>query len=149
MKKIKVMPIFGTRPDAIKMCPLIHEMRKHEEIETVVCVTGQHREMLLSVLDFCDNSFFGIFQLLGNIDAAFSKLPSTKRGAENTPSCRNAAIPIRAGKTAVERQLVYLAAKFFLVILICSLVHNITDNIIMQNHRKSNKGSTVLVKPFA
>ncbi len=52
MKKIKVMPIFGTRPDAIKMCPLIHEMRKHEEIETVVCVTGQHREMLLSVLDF-------------------------------------------------------------------------------------------------
>ena len=52
MKKIKVMPVFGTRPDAIKMCPLIHEMRKHDEIETVVCVTGQHREMLLSVLDF-------------------------------------------------------------------------------------------------
>lgn len=52
MKKIKVMPIFGTRPDAIKMCPLIHEMRKHDDIETVVCVTGQHREMLLSVLDF-------------------------------------------------------------------------------------------------
>ncbi len=52
MKKIKVMPIFGTRPDAIKMCPLIHEMRKFKEIETVVCVTGQHREMLQSVLDF-------------------------------------------------------------------------------------------------
>ncbi len=52
MKKIKVMPIFGTRPDAIKMCPLIHEMRKFNEIETVVCVTGQHREMLQSVLDF-------------------------------------------------------------------------------------------------
>lgn len=52
MKKIKVMPIFGTRPDAIKMCPLIHELRKYNEIETVVCVTGQHREMLASVLDF-------------------------------------------------------------------------------------------------
>lgn len=52
MKKIKVMPIFGTRPDAIKMCPLIHELRKHDNIETVVCVTGQHREMLLSVLEF-------------------------------------------------------------------------------------------------
>lgn len=51
-KKIKVMPIFGTRPDAIKMCPLVHELRKRKEIETVVCVTGQHREMLNSVLDF-------------------------------------------------------------------------------------------------
>ena len=50
-KKIKVMPIFGTRPDAIKMCPLVHELRKRKEIETVVCVTGQHREMLNSVLD--------------------------------------------------------------------------------------------------
>lgn len=51
-KRIKVMPIFGTRPDAIKMCPLVHELRKHDEIDTVVCVTGQHREMLNSVLDF-------------------------------------------------------------------------------------------------
>lgn len=46
------MPIFGTRPDAIKMCPLVHELRRHDEIETVVCVTGQHREMLNSVLEF-------------------------------------------------------------------------------------------------
>ncbi len=52
MKKIKVMPIFGTRPDAIKMCPLVHEMKKYDQIETVVCVTGQHKEMLQSVLDF-------------------------------------------------------------------------------------------------
>ena len=50
--KFKVMPIFGTRPDAIKMCPLVHELKKHDELETVVCVTGQHREMLQSVLDF-------------------------------------------------------------------------------------------------
>ncbi len=52
MRKIKVMQIFGTRPDAIKMCPLVLEMRKHMQIETIVCVTGQHREMLNSVLDF-------------------------------------------------------------------------------------------------
>jgi len=52
MKKLKIMPIFGTRPDAIKMCPLIYELRRHEEFETVVCVTGQHREMLKDVLGF-------------------------------------------------------------------------------------------------
>lgn len=49
MKKIIV--IFGTRPEAIKMCPLVIEMQKHPEIETVVCATGQHREMLKQVLD--------------------------------------------------------------------------------------------------
>ncbi|MCQ2511765.1 MAG: UDP-N-acetylglucosamine 2-epimerase (non-hydrolyzing) [Lachnospiraceae bacterium] len=49
MKKIFV--IFGTRPEAIKMCPLVKEMRKHAELETVVCVTGQHREMLKQVLE--------------------------------------------------------------------------------------------------
>ena len=51
MNKIKVMPIFGTRPDAIKMCPLVLELKKREEFKTVVCVTGQHRQMLHSVLD--------------------------------------------------------------------------------------------------
>lgn len=49
MKKIFV--IFGTRPEAIKMCPLVIEMKKYAELETVVCVTGQHREMLKQVLD--------------------------------------------------------------------------------------------------
>ena len=47
----KVLVTFGTRPEAIKMCPVILELRKHAEIETVVCVTGQHREMLQQVLD--------------------------------------------------------------------------------------------------
>lgn len=46
----KVMLIFGTRPEAIKMCPLVNELRKRKSIETVVCVTGQHREMLDQVL---------------------------------------------------------------------------------------------------
>ncbi len=51
MKKIKVMTVFGTRPEAIKMAPLALELKKHEEIETVVCVTAQHREMLDQVMD--------------------------------------------------------------------------------------------------
>lgn len=48
----KVMLVFGTRPEAIKMCPLVKEFQKHmEEFETIVCVTGQHREMLDQVLN--------------------------------------------------------------------------------------------------
>ena len=45
-----VMLVFGTRPEAIKMCPLVNELKKREGIKTVVCVTGQHREMLDQVL---------------------------------------------------------------------------------------------------
>ncbi len=47
----KIMLVFGTRPEAIKMCPLVNEFKKHKEIETVVCVTGQHRKMLDQVLE--------------------------------------------------------------------------------------------------
>lgn len=49
MKKIVV--VFGTRPEAIKMCPLVKELRTRTNLETVVCVTGQHRQMLDQVLD--------------------------------------------------------------------------------------------------
>ena len=48
---MKVMSVFGTRPEAIKMCPLVKELEKHPEIESVVCLTGQHREMLQQVID--------------------------------------------------------------------------------------------------
>lgn len=52
MSKIKVMTIFGVRPEAIKMAPLILELQKHQDhIESVVCVTAQHREMLDQVLE--------------------------------------------------------------------------------------------------
>lgn len=47
----KVMLVFGTRPEAIKMCPLVKELKSRKNLETVVCVTGQHREMLKQVLD--------------------------------------------------------------------------------------------------
>ena len=47
----KVMLVFGTRPEAIKMCPLVKELKTRDGIETIVCVTGQHREMLHQVLN--------------------------------------------------------------------------------------------------
>ena len=51
---IKVMSIFGTRPEAIKMAPLVKELESREEIESIVCVTAQHREMLDQVLETFD-----------------------------------------------------------------------------------------------
>ena len=50
-KRIKVMSVFGTRPEAIKMAPLALELQRRESIESLICVTAQHREMLDSVLD--------------------------------------------------------------------------------------------------
>ena len=46
----KIMLVFGTRPEAIKMCPLVNELKKNKELKTIVCVTGQHKEMLDQVL---------------------------------------------------------------------------------------------------
>ena len=51
---MKVMLVFGTRPEAIKMCPLVREMLENDRIQPVVCVTGQHREMLDQVLEIFD-----------------------------------------------------------------------------------------------
>ena len=50
MEKIKVMSVFGTRPEAIKMAPLVKALEKEEKTESIVCVTAQHREMLDQVL---------------------------------------------------------------------------------------------------
>lgn len=50
----KIMVVFGTRPEAIKMCPLVKEVKSRDNIETLVCVTGQHREMLSQVLETFD-----------------------------------------------------------------------------------------------
>ena len=50
-KMKKIMLVFGTRPEAIKMCPLVNELKKRQSIETIVCVTGQHRQMLDQVLE--------------------------------------------------------------------------------------------------
>lgn len=62
----KIMFIYGTRPEAIKMAPLIKEFQKHpDEFKTVVCLTGQHRQMLDQI-----NSFFGI---TGNYDLNLMK----------------------------------------------------------------------------
>ncbi|MED1823057.1 non-hydrolyzing UDP-N-acetylglucosamine 2-epimerase [Brevibacillus agri] len=66
MKKVKVMTVFGTRPEAIKMAPLVHELKKYSgQIESVVCVTAQHRQMLDQVL--------GIFDITPDIDLNIMK----------------------------------------------------------------------------
>ena len=54
MEKLRVMSVFGTRPEAIKMAPLVKELAAREEIESLCCVTAQHREMLDSVLEVFD-----------------------------------------------------------------------------------------------
>ena len=53
MKK-RIMCVFGTRPEAIKICPLVNEKKKRKKIEVVVCVTAQHRQMLDQVLKTFD-----------------------------------------------------------------------------------------------
>lgn len=50
-RMIKVMSVFGTRPEAIKMCPLVKKMEEHPDIESIVCLTGQHKQMLWQVID--------------------------------------------------------------------------------------------------
>lgn len=51
LKMKKIMTVFGTRPEAIKICPLINEMKRRESVEVIVCVTAQHRQMLDQVLE--------------------------------------------------------------------------------------------------
>ena len=51
MEKLRIMSVFGTRPEAIKMCPLVQELASRSEIESLCCVTAQHRQMLDSVLE--------------------------------------------------------------------------------------------------
>lgn len=58
----KVMLVFGTRPEAIKMCPLVKELQKRKELSVTVCVTGQHKEMLKQVLD--------VFEVIPDYDLA-------------------------------------------------------------------------------
>ncbi len=62
----KVMLVFGTRPEAIKMCPLVNELKTRKEIQTVVCVTGQHRQMLDQVLE--------TFKVVPDYDLSISQL---------------------------------------------------------------------------
>ena len=73
----KVMLVFGTRPEAIKMCPLVNELKKREGLRVVVCVTAQHRQMLDQVittfgvvpdydLNIMSNEFLRIWKRIDN-----------------------------------------------------------------------------------
>ena len=68
-KMKKIMIVFGTRPEAIKMCPLIKELEKHPHFQTIVCVTGQHRQMLDQVLE--------VFQIQPDYDLNIMKEKQT------------------------------------------------------------------------
>lgn len=70
--KIRVMSVFGTRPEAIKMAPLVKELEKNSEIENLVCVTAQHREMLDQVLE--------IFNIVPDYDLNIMKDRQTLTG---------------------------------------------------------------------
>lgn len=70
MKNKTIMPIFGTRPEAIKMCPLIRELWRREGVRVKLCVTGQHRELLSQALD--------IFGVTPDIDLALMKERQTQ-----------------------------------------------------------------------
>jgi len=67
--KIKIMVVFGTRPEAIKMCPLVKELKKRKHFKTFVCVTGQHKEMLYQVLD--------VFQVVPDYNLSIMKKNQT------------------------------------------------------------------------
>ena len=73
MEKLRVMSVFGTRPEAIKMAPLVLELKKYEEIEPICCVTAQHRQMLDSVMEVfglqadCDLNVMAPRQTLSSI----------------------------------------------------------------------------------
>ena len=68
MKK-KIMLVFGTRPEAIKMCPLVNELKTRKRLQTVVCVTGQHRQMLDQVLE--------VFSVVPDYDLSIMKEKQT------------------------------------------------------------------------
>ena len=76
MEKIKVMSVFGTRPEAIKMAPLVKALEACEDIDSRVCLTGQHRELLDSVMQ--------IFQLHGDFDLDIME----KRQTLSTITCK-------------------------------------------------------------
>jgi UDP-N-acetylglucosamine 2-epimerase (non-hydrolysing) len=69
MSKKKVLVIFGTRPEAIKMCPLVNELKRRDSIETEVCITGQHRQMLDQALE--------VFEVIPDYDLCIMKSRQT------------------------------------------------------------------------
>lgn len=75
MSKIRVMSVFGTRPEAVKMAPLVKALESHKEIESMVCVTAQHREMLDQVLE--------LFKIEPDYDLDIMKERQTLTGITN------------------------------------------------------------------
>lgn len=90
MKRIKVMSVFGTRPEAIKMAPLVQTLAQRPEFESICCLTGQHREMLDSVMQ--------IFRLTAQYDLNIMQKQQTLSSITTRAPARHGAGP--AGGTA-------------------------------------------------
>jgi len=110
----KVMLVFGTRPEAIKMCPLVNELKSRKNIETVVCVSGQHREMLDQVLN--------VFGVVPDYDLSIMKDKQTL--FDITTNILNRI------KEVLEKHLVVIFTVFGLVIMVNRVViHCLIDTI--------------------
>jgi len=95
----KVMLMFGTRPEAIKMCPLVNELKKRPEFKTVVCVTGQHREMLDEVLKVFSVEPDYDFSIMENTQTLFSITQKILKKTEETIKLENPDIVLVHGDT--------------------------------------------------
>ncbi len=106
MSKKKILTIFGTRPEAIKMAPLIHALRKNDHFESKVCVTAQHREMLDQVLDLFEIKPDYDLNLMKTGQTLNEMVLSTLRNAQREPG----GIP-RLERTSRSRRPTFLGSK--------------------------------------
>lgn len=92
----KVMLVFGTRPEAIKMCPLVKELKRRDNLKTIVCVTGQHRQTLDQVLEAfgvkadCDLSIMKAKQMLADVTTGILNAIASNPYGDGT-ACRQIA----------------------------------------------------------
>ena len=108
IKKIKVMSIFGTRPEAIKMAPLVKELDSRNGIESIVCVTAQHRQMLDQVLEAFDIKEDDAFKAVEVLSNKFN-LPIPK--VLNYPKVERKIVSLKDSVTYVEGVVKCLSSK--------------------------------------
>ena len=89
MGKKRIMVIFGTRPEAIKMVPVIKVLEKAAEFELIVVVTGQHRQMLDQVLETFDVSS-------ASVGATATTAPTAQKGTTTAATAPTAAVAVKA-----------------------------------------------------
>jgi UDP-N-acetylglucosamine 2-epimerase (non-hydrolysing) len=122
--------IFGTRPEAIKLCPLILAMRNHQELDPHVCVTGQHREMLDQVLE--------VFGVVPDADLALMQPDQTLGGLTSRAT---ASIDLYLAETKPEMVLVQGDTTTVFCAALCAFYHKISVGHVEAGLRTGNKYS--------